>query len=322
MNPLVTIAIPTLCRLAYLKEAVASALAQEHQPLEVLIGDDGELAALRTWCEQQAARDVRVRYLKHARRLGLAGNWNALVQAARGEFITIIGDDDRLLPPFVGQLVPPALEGASVVFCNHHWIDQHGARLEEETQELSRRYGRATLRPGNVVDAEACVWSNTVPITAALMRTAEVRQRGFKEDLNTPEIELFLRLAQEGKRFVFVPEFLAEYRTHPQAATASGLWSERLADYLLAMPASPSAEPHKRRFLEPLLVDAVTRCLVHGDSKHARHFLRNEYYPRPLWRHPRGMIQSLGTRLPTALGRALFRLLRQTNCWLKGRACH
>ena len=40
-NPLVTIAIPTVERLPYLKEAVASALKQTYERIEVLIGDDG-----------------------------------------------------------------------------------------------------------------------------------------------------------------------------------------------------------------------------------------------------------------------------------------
>ena len=309
MNPLVTIAIPTLRRLAYLQEAVASALAQQYQPLEVLIGDDGNKAAVRTWCEQQAAADSRVRYQRNTNTLGIAGNWNALAAAARGEFLTIIGDDDRLLPEFVSRLVPPAVEGAAVVFCNHHLIDEHGSRLERETQDLTKRYGRAELPEGRVDDAEACVWRNAVPISAALLRTAKVRKLRFKEDLNTPEIELFLRLAREDGGFVFVPDFLAEYRTHSQSATSGGLWSERLAEYLLALPASPSAEPHKRRFMGPLLVDAVTRCLLQGDPQRARRFLRNKYYPKPVWRHGRGAIHGLCANLPALAGCGLFRLL-------------
>ena len=83
-DTLVTIAIPTLERLHYLKEAVASARAQGHARVEILIGDDGRDESLREWCLSQAGRDARVRYLRHERRLGRAGNGNALADAARG----------------------------------------------------------------------------------------------------------------------------------------------------------------------------------------------------------------------------------------------
>src|SRR5918911_1825747 len=102
---LVSIAIPTFNRLDYLKEAVASALAQTYERVEVLIGDDGREEAIRAWGEEIARRDARVRYRRNPYNLGLAGNWNALADAARGEFLVIIGDDDRLLPEFVETLI-------------------------------------------------------------------------------------------------------------------------------------------------------------------------------------------------------------------------
>jgi glycosyltransferase involved in cell wall biosynthesis len=102
---LVTIAIPTYDRLEYLKEAVASARAQTYCDIEVLIGDDGTSKAIKAWAESVTSIDSRVRYQRNERKLGLAGNWNTLADAARGEFIVIIGDDDRLLPNFVEKLV-------------------------------------------------------------------------------------------------------------------------------------------------------------------------------------------------------------------------
>ena len=77
-RPLVSIAIPTYDRLQYLKEAVASALSQTYERVEVIIGDDGPTNSIRAWCETVAMRDARVRYRRNARNLGLAGNWNAL----------------------------------------------------------------------------------------------------------------------------------------------------------------------------------------------------------------------------------------------------
>ncbi|HEX6183923.1 MAG TPA: glycosyltransferase family 2 protein [Pyrinomonadaceae bacterium] len=322
-DTLVTIAIPTLERLHYLKEAVASARAQEHTRVEILIGDDGRDESLREWCLSQAVQDARVRYLRHERRLGLAGNWNALADAARGEYLVIIGDDDRLLRNFVSTLLGAAEDDAaraSVVFANHYLIDERGRRLEAESAECSHAYARDVLPAGPVADAASVVWRNSVPICASLMRTEDVRRLRFKEDLNTPEIEFFIRLAAEGRGFNFVPEYLSEYRTHPESATAAGLRSERLAPYLMRLPAPAGAEGHKRRFMAPLLADAVSRSLQQGDRETARGFLRSDYYPRPrlagsggvmLKDLLRGGIQSACAWLPASIGCPAYRALRR-----------
>jgi glycosyltransferase involved in cell wall biosynthesis len=319
--PLVTVAVPTVGRLDYLKEAVGSALAQAYPRVEVLVGDDGAHGELRAWCEAQAARDARLRYQRNARRLGLAGNWNALADAARGEFITIIGDDDRLLPDFVGKLTeaaraPDGRPACDVAFANHYLIDAGGARLAAESVECTRQYGRDLLPAGELADAARAVWRNSVPMSAALVRASVLRRLRFKEDLNTPELELFARLAEEGARFVFVPEYLAEYRTHARSATAAGLRSERLAERLLDIEVAPRAEPYKREFMSGLLVNAVSRCLEQGDRERARRLLRSGYYPAA---HRGGglrlrasvCVQGVCAALPAPLGRRAYQLARR-----------
>ncbi|HST52665.1 MAG TPA: glycosyltransferase family 2 protein [Pyrinomonadaceae bacterium] len=281
MKPLVTIAVPTLERLHYLKEAVASALAQSYLNVEIIIGDDGKEEAIKTWGTSIAADEPRVKYQRNGRRLGLAGNWNALADAARGEFIAIIGDDDRLLPHFVESLLEAALPDADVAFSNHYIIDGDGRRLAAESERCTRMYRRHTIPSGEVGNAAAAVWQNSVPMSAALIRTEYVRRLRFKEDLNTPELELFARMAHEGARFVFVPEYLAEYRSHSRSATSAGLRSERLVKYLTEIPVGADVEPYKRELMSALLVDAVSRCLRRNERGLARQFLRHEYYPRP-----------------------------------------
>ncbi|MBU6400418.1 MAG: glycosyltransferase [Verrucomicrobia bacterium] len=305
MNLLVTIAIPTYHRLTYLQEAVASAQAQTYAPIEILVGDDGPTVEIGAWCRAVMRQDPRVRYQRNPRNLGLAGNWNALANAAHGEFTAIIGDDDRLLPEFAGRLAAALEPQGDVAFANHYLISERGARLEAESRQHTREFRRDRLPAGLLANAEGWIWQNVVPMSASLSRTDNLRRLRFKEDLNTPEIELFLRLAQAGGKFVFVPDYLAEYRAHPDSATAAGLWGERLAEYLLPMPATPPVEPFKRQFMARLLVGAVSRCLLAGERERARRFLRSGYFPAS----PRARVwlQSLCTWLPTAVGTGLYR---------------
>ena len=280
MKPLVTIAVPTLNRLRYLKEAVASGLAQTYPNVEVLISDDGSSDGTADWCRSLASADRKVRYQRNKTRRGLAGNWNALADSARGRYMMLMGDDDRLLPDCVEKLMEAGHDEAHVVFSNHYLIDGEGRRLDEESIQQTRVYRRDILSPGRVPSAGTVVWQNSVPIPS-LLRTEEVRRLRFKEDLNCPEIELFARLAHEGGSFVFVPDYLTEYRTHLLSATGQGLYMERLTEHLLRIHVTPEVERYKREFMAYIIVNAVNRCLRQGQRDAARRFLKSDYYPKP-----------------------------------------
>jgi hypothetical protein len=131
-----------------------------------------------------------------------------------------------------------------------------------------------------VEDAAAAAWRQSIPLSATLLRTADMQRLRFREDLNTADAEFFIRLAQEGARFVFVPDYLTEYRVHQSTVTAGGHWSEELVECLTSVEVKPELEPYKRQFLTPMVVNAVSRCLQQGNMARARAFLQNEYYPR------------------------------------------
>lgn len=309
MTPLATICIPTFRRLRYLKEAVAAAQAQTLRNIEVLISDDGDSAELRRWSEAVVRADARVRYRRNEKNLGLGGNWNECVSAARGQWLVIQGDDDRLLPTFCEDLLQTAAPDSTVLFSNHYVIDERGDRLEEESREWTVRYKRHLLPKGKVEDVARCVWSNSVPMTAALVRTAAIQRLGIKTDLNTPEIELFARLAAEGARFDHEPGYLAEFRSHAESSTASGLFSERLVEYLEPIAVPEAVEATKRSYMAPLTRSAVDRLLRAGERARALAVMRSRYYPHSL-KDPTLLAQALAVRAPSAFGTRAYLLAR------------
>lgn len=331
MSPLVSIVIPTFNRPDYLKEAVASALAQTYPKIEVLIGDNGAPGVNRVW-DSALSGDPRVKYRRNPRNLGMPANFNALADAAHGEFLVAMGDDDRLLPEFVSRLLEAMKPETQLAFSNHYLIDNLGRRLEKESREQTRRYNRDTLRGGLLDNAQVAAWQQSVPLSATLMRTANMRRLRFREDLNTPDTEFFIRLAQEGAQFVFVSAYLVEYRVHVATATSSGLCSERLVEYLLPIEVAPEAECYKRKLLGPLLMNAVGRCLQRGERDRARKFVHSNYYPRQrpsnsnshalteVFGH--GMkfgLQQLCANLPATIGCPTYRALQLAKGWA-GRA--
>ncbi len=341
MTPLVSIIIPTFDRPQYLREAIDAALGQTYANVEVLVFDNGTMEETLAVGEEAMRRDSRVRFQRNERNLGMSGNFNALGAAARGEYLVAIGDDDRLLPDFVGRLVEAMRPEVRVVFSNHYLIDSEGRRLEEESIAYNRKYGRDQLAAGDLQNPEAAAWRQSIPMSASLLRTADMQRLQFREDLNTPDAEFFIRLATEGARFVFLPDYLMEYRVHLGAETVSGLWSEQLVDCLTPIKVRTEIEPFKRQFLTPIVVNAVSRCLQQGNMEMARKFLRNGYYPRGRWsgapaavggdgsspmqnhsgnelRHVLGSwLQSFCAHLPASLGAPLYRAVRRASLTAK-----
>jgi glycosyltransferase involved in cell wall biosynthesis len=306
--PGISICIPTFDRLWYLRESVASAQAQRLTDLEILIGDDGDSRELREWALATAAADGRVRYLKTPGRLGLAGNWNFLADAAGGEYITLIGDDDRLLPGFAERLLREAVTGVDVVFSEHHFIDHAGRRLAAAVRDGTHDYGRRGLSPGVIANAVEVVWQNSVPMSACIVRTNAVRRLRFKSDINTPELELFARLAGEGGRFAFVPEYLAEYRSHAGSQTAHGLTLDRLAEYLEPIDVPAEVESIKRTCMEPLVSAGIDIRLARGDIAGARRLATSRYHTGGLTSYA----QRACLRLPDALAMNTYAAIRRT----------
>ncbi len=328
MTPLVSVLIPTLDRPRYLEEAIAAALAQTYHNLEVLVFDNGTLPETLAVGEAAARRDPRVTFRRNERDLGMSANFNALADAARGEFLVAIGDDDRLLPEFVERLVGVMRPEVEVAFSNHYLIDAKGRRLEPESVAYAGRYGRDKLPAGLLENAEAAAWSQSIPMSASLVRAATMRRLRFREDMNTPDAEFFIRLSAEKAQFLFVPEYLMEYRVHMWAVTAGGLSSEQLVECLTEVAVRPEVEPYKRRFLTPMVINAVSRCLQQGKMEMARRFLANKYYPRRGqvsavrseieesygMRHAAGsLLQHFCAHLPAAFGAPLYRAARRVS---------
>jgi glycosyltransferase involved in cell wall biosynthesis len=288
-----------------LKEAIVSVQRQTIADVEIIVGDDGDSSELADWVKGQARLDPRITYTKNPIRLGLAANWEACALRARGRYVTMIGDDDRLRPGFAERL-SAAGAGADVVFCEHDVIDARGVVQFEETLAMRRRYRRDELPSGPIREPELWVWRNSVPMSSAMIRTEHAKRLGFKADLNTPEIEFFARLAREGGSFHFVSDVLAEYRSHGGSLTSAGLRVERLVKYLEPIPVPPEVEAEKRLLLESLCVGGLHRMLLAVDGVAAQHLARSRYYPRA--RLDRATIQRAFASVPS-LGPSVYSAL-------------
>lgn len=110
---LVSVVVPTHGRPAFLHEAVDSVLAQTYEPLELVVVDGDPDAATRDALDAQVDDAVPLRYLEQTETTGAGAARNLGIEAARGEFVAFLDDDDRWKPEKLDRQVA-AVDGPAV----------------------------------------------------------------------------------------------------------------------------------------------------------------------------------------------------------------
>jgi GT2 family glycosyltransferase len=228
--PRVTVVIPTVSRLGYLREALESVANQTYRDFEVVIGDNSACADYAAAVDELAAffPDLDISIYHHARDIGMVGNANFLIAAGRSEFWLYLPDDDRLMPNCLKVLVA-ALDSeprAGVTFADHLWIDRNGVVDIAATKTNSALYGRVTLRAGfHARDTLFPLALRQVfHLQSMMFRREVICMLGFRESAGpVPDFDLQLRLWRAPmKGAVYCPAALSEYRMHTGQATGQG----------------------------------------------------------------------------------------------------
>ena len=205
-----TILLAAHDRLEFLREAVASALAQPVPDLEVLVVDDGSGPETARWLDEAARADPRLRVL-HQQNLGVGAARAAGVAAAMHEWITILDSDDALKPDALSRIDAflAAHPDADLVDCDHDHRLADGRVVVTRYPVFSSNAAlrRATLlRPRVPFKHSGMTYRKSV----ALALGNYDAQIGIKVD-----IDFFLRFVVAGRRVLHLPGGPAvTFRTH------------------------------------------------------------------------------------------------------------
>lgn len=96
----VTVAIGSYNMANYLPAAIDSALAQDHDHVEIVVVDDGSTDDTRE-VVRRYGRKVRYAYQENG---GVANAYNRALELAKGEYVHFLDADDVLTPSTVGRL--------------------------------------------------------------------------------------------------------------------------------------------------------------------------------------------------------------------------
>lgn len=96
VQPFFSILIPTRQRHTTLHYSIKTVLAQNYQDFELVIMDNCSSPETREVAD--SFKDQRIAYYRSERRLSMTENWELGLSKTKGRYITVIGDDDGLLP--------------------------------------------------------------------------------------------------------------------------------------------------------------------------------------------------------------------------------
>lgn len=213
----VSVLIPVYNGARNLRECLDSILAQRFADMEILVSDDASADESLSVVEQYAAKEPRLRWWKNSSRLGLTGNFNRCLQAARGDYVKFVLQDDKLMSPDTITRMTAQLDdnpGVSLVASATVLMD------EQSRTTGYRSHFRAGVTPGTQA-IRRCLEEpgNLIGEPTVVMFRREDAGRGFDERFRQlVDYEMWIHLLGRGN-FAYFAEYLCAFRRHPRQAT-------------------------------------------------------------------------------------------------------
>jgi glycosyltransferase involved in cell wall biosynthesis len=274
----------------YLREAVASVLAQTHRDWELLLVDDGSTDGSGTIARALADEHAgRIRYLTHpgGTNRGMSASRNLGVAHARGRYVAFLDADDVWLPTALARQVAAlesAPEAGMAAGATEYWFGWTG-RPEDAAQDHVPPTG---LPPGTVVAPPALLLrflrDQTRPpgtCSVLLRRETLAAVGGFEESFRGMyEDQAFLAKVCLTVPVMLSGECVARYRQH-----AESCYSRSRAD--------GEAAAAEERYLRWLAAWLARHRHADGPEWEALRAI--------LWRHRHPLLHRVVRRLPAAL---------------------
>jgi len=141
----ITAVLPTIGRIKYLDIAIDSIIHQSKKFDEIIVFDNSKEQNLKELSIFGIYDNIK--FIQSGKQLNAINSWNTAVQSATYEYVTIIGDDDILLPNYCENIYK-LLEVSDVGILKAYSIDEHGDRKDKlvypEEKVLTHKEFRAS----------------------------------------------------------------------------------------------------------------------------------------------------------------------------------
>lgn len=221
--PVVSVLLPVRDGGVYFPAAVASILAQETVPFELIVIDDGSVDGSREWIARHA--DPRILHLCQPP-TGLVAALNRGLAQAKGKYIARMDADDEALPSRLREQVETleALPDVGALFTDAVYIDGQGRTLGFERggdlDEVSVREGLLFRRHRRVL----------IHPSVLMRRDVLASLGGYRNYAAAEDADLWLRLSRRTKirqmsrvllRYRKLPTSVSRRHRHEQMSNAA-----------------------------------------------------------------------------------------------------
>ena len=198
----------------YQVEMLDSVMNQTYGNWELCLADgsDQDHAYLGDICREYAARSGgRIVYKHLDKNGGIAGNTNACLQMATGEYMGLLDQDDVLHPSVLYEYVKAINEqGADYLYCDETTFK--GGDIDHMlTMHFKPDYAPDNLRANNYI----CHFS---VFARNLLDGDELFRPEFD---GSQDHDMILRLTDNAKKIVHVPRLMYYWRSHPGSTAAN-----------------------------------------------------------------------------------------------------
>lgn len=213
-RPLVSVIIPVYNGERYIAETIASVVAQTEPSWEIIAVNDGSKDSSLWVLVAEAGKDSRVRVMS-VKNGGVSRARNTGVEAARGEYIAFLDQDDLWAPAKLELQLARfrADRGLGISYTNLSIIDHAGAIVREKVLTFTPGKNR-----GQVFDE--LVFDCFMGISSVMMRKALFDEiGGFDPQYSLAEDYDFLLKAVRTVPVDYIDEPLILYREHCRSGT-------------------------------------------------------------------------------------------------------
>lgn len=201
----------------YLEAMIQSVLAQTYRHWELCLADASTSPEVLPILKRHAASDGRIIVEHLAENRGIAGNSNAALALASGDFVALLDHDDTLAPFALHEVVAAINRHpeATFFYSDEDKLDTTGERVEPN---FKPDWSPETLRSRNYI-------CHLTVLRRDLVEQIDGFRAGFD---GAQDYDLVLRASEQAHEIVHIPQVLYHWRMHAQS-TASNKGSKNYA---------------------------------------------------------------------------------------------
>jgi glycosyltransferase involved in cell wall biosynthesis len=257
-NPSVSVCMPVYNGERFLRDAIESVLAQDHDDFELIVTDDASSDGSRDIV--RSFHDPRLRFYQNEISLGIPGAWNMALSKATGRYIKYLFQDDVMYPQCLSVMLDSLRrhESTGIVFSRRDVKEEDGIRaidlylyFKDLQAPLRRDHEMECFQSGKQF-LETCIlhgglFCNLIAEPSFVMFDSELVNRigSFDNRLRqNVDYEYWLRLLLVTDA-CFIDKPLGYFRLHGKSESSSGnkmhaklryLWEERvIIDNLISL---------------------------------------------------------------------------------------